>query len=99
MNIPIVKIVANLLRDLANKLDTGNSELSETEAMDIMSILSHRVMSKETACRYLNYSKSQFDNYVRSKQLPLGRKRVGFKEKVWYQDELDTCIEKIKKHK
>ena len=97
MKLSLVKIVANMLRDVANKLDAGNSELSETEAMDIMATLSHHVMSKDTACKHLNLSRSRFDDLVRMKKLPKGRKRVGFKELVWYQDELDECVRKLKK--
>jgi predicted DNA-binding transcriptional regulator AlpA len=92
MKLSLVQIVAKMLRDAANKLDAGNSELSETEAMDIMAALSHHVMSKDTACRHLNISRSHFDDLVRAKRIPKGRKRVGFKELVWYQDELDEYI-------
>lgn len=86
-------IVSKLLREAADKIDTGNCELSESEAMDIMGVLSHQVMSKENACRHLNMSRSKFDELVRGGKLPKGRKRVGFKEKVWYRDELDAwCL-------
>lgn len=84
--------LASLLREVADKIDYGTCELSETEAMDIMSILSHEVMSKESACKYLNLSRSRFDDLVRMGKLPKGRKRVGFKEICWYKDELDRCI-------
>ena len=97
MKLSLVKMVAKILRDTASKLDAGNSELSETEAMDIMAILSHHVMSKDTACKHLNLSRSRFDDLIRMKKLPKGRKRVGFKELCWYQDELDDCVKKLKK--
>lgn len=94
----LIKAVARTLRDIADKIDRGdNTELSESEAMEIMSTLCHHVMSKETACRYLNLSRSRFDDYVREKKLPKGRKRVGFKELVWYQDELDKCVNDLRK--
>jgi len=83
------KLITKLLRETADKIDTGNCELSESEAMDIMSVLAHRVMSKEDACVYLNMSRSKFDELVRQRKLPKGMKRRGFKELVWYQDELD----------
>lgn len=89
MNTSLKRIIVKLLRDTADKIDAGNSELSESEAMDIMSVLSHRVMSKEDACIYLNISRSRFDDLVREGKLPKGRKRRGFKELVFYQDELD----------
>lgn len=96
MNSSLIKTVARMLRECADRLDGGNTELSESEAMDVMSALCHRVMSKETACKYLNLSKSRFDDYVRMKKLPKGKKRVGFKEVVWYQDEIDRAVEKMK---
>lgn len=97
MKLSLIQLVAKLLRDTADKLDAGNSELSESEAMDIMDILCHHVMSKDTACQYLNLSRSRFDELVRGKKMPKGRKRVGFKELCWYKDELDACVQKLKK--
>lgn len=96
MKLSLVQIVAKMLRDTADKIDAGNSELSETEAMDIMSTLSHHVMSKDTAYRYLNMSRSRFDDLIRMNKLPKGRKRVGFKELVFYQDELDEAVKRMK---
>ena len=89
--------IVRLLRDIANKLDAGTSEISETEAIEIASMLTHHVMSKETACQYLNLSRSRFDDLVREKKLPKGRKRTGFKELVWWEDELDECVRNLKK--
>lgn len=96
MQVSLIRKVSRLLRDIADKLDAGNSELSESEAMSIMGILCHEVMSKAAACEYLNISRSRFDDLVREKKLPKGRKRVGFKELVFYRDELDRALDKIK---
>ena len=97
MKLSLVRMITRLLRETADKLDAGNSEISETEAMDIAEALCHHVMSKDTACRYLNMSRSRFDDLIRMKKLPKGRKRIGFKELVWFQDELDNCVKKLKK--
>ena len=86
------KLIVKYLREVADKIETGNCELSETEAIDIMSVLSHQVMSKEDACIYLNLSRSRFDDLVREGRLPKGRKRRGFKELCFWKDELDKCI-------
>lgn len=86
------KLITRLLRETADKIETGTCELSDSEAMDIMSVLSHEVMSKEQACSYLNISRSKFDSLVGEGKLPKGRKRRGFKELVFYKDELDTYI-------
>lgn len=86
------KLIVKMLKDTADKIDSGNCELSESEAMDIMSVLSHQALSKEDACIYLNMCKSKFDTLVREGKLPKGRKRRGFKELVYYKDELDLFI-------
>lgn len=84
-----------MLREAADKIDAGTCELSESEAMEIMSVLSHQAMSKEDACIYLNLSRSRFDDLVREGKIPKGRKRRGFKELVFYKDELDFCIRRL----
>ena len=83
-----VKLISKLLRDTADKIDAGTCEINEDQAMDVINMLSHEVMSKEQACIYLNMSRSKFDQYVREGKLPKGRKRIGFTEKYFYKDEL-----------
>lgn len=85
-----------MLRAIADKIDAGNCELSEDQVMDIASAISHHVMSKDDACSYLNMSRSRFDSLVRAGRLPKGKKRKGFKELVYYKDELDRSIKLIK---
>lgn len=89
------KLIVKLLRETADKIDAGNSELTDSEAMEIMSVLTHQAMSKEQACSYLNLSRSRFDDLVREGKLPKGRKRRGFKELVFYQDELDERLRQL----
>lgn len=83
------RIVTKLLRETADKIDSGNCELDEEQAMDIMSVLGHEVLSKDEDCSYLNISRSRFDDLVREGKLPRGRKRRGFKELIFYKDELN----------
>ena len=82
------QLVVHLLRDAANKIDAGTCELNATEATELIEVISHISMSKESACIYLNISRSRFDDLVRQGKLPKGKKRVGFKELFWYKDEL-----------
>ena len=86
------RIVAKLLRDIADKIDAGTCELSEQEALEIMGAVAHRVLSKDQACAFLNIKRSRFDDHVRAGRIPRGRKRKGFKELIWYEDELRQCI-------
>ncbi len=86
------KRVAKILRELADKIDAGNSELAEPEAMEIMSVLCHESLSKAQACIYLHNKRAQFDKLVKEGKLPKGKKITGYKELRWYKDELDACI-------
>ena len=88
------KLVVKYLREVAEKIDSGTSEITESQAIDVLRVIAHEAMSKEQACVYLNLSRSRFDDLVRERKIPRGQKRTGFKELVWYKDELDMCKRK-----
>ena len=88
------KLVSKYLREAADKIDAGSCELTESEAMDILSVISHQAMSKEEACIYLNIKRSRFDDLVKEGKLPKGKKVRGYKELRFYKDELDWYIRK-----
>ena len=88
------KLVVKLLRETADKLDAGNTELSADEAMAIVRMLTHEPMSKEQACRYINLQRSRFDDLVREGRIPKGRKTLGRTGLTWFKDELDLAIRK-----
>lgn len=90
-------MIAKLLRETADKIDAGTCELSEQEAMDIMSVVAHNALSKEEACLFLNLRRSRFDDLVREGRIPRCRKRRGRKELIWYEDELRHCVESLTK--
>lgn len=78
----LTKLLIKELRNIADKLEAGTCEISETEAMDIINTLTHEAMSKESACKFLNISRATFDLHVSLGNIPKGRKRIGFKELV-----------------
>lgn len=84
------KLVVKLLRETAEKIEAGTCDMTEDEAMELMEVLSHQAMSKEDACIYLNLGRSRFDDLVRDRKIPKGKKRRGHKELDWYKDELDA---------
>lgn len=88
------KLVTKLLREAADKIETGTCELSTEEACDIMSVIAHEGLSKEQACAYLNCSRATFDNAVRDGLIPKGRKERGRKELTWYKDELSNILKR-----
>lgn len=95
------KILASILREKAELLESGNSNLSKDELIEVLDSLDQvankeRRLSKEQACNYLNISRSTFDNYVKIGKLPKGKKQVGFKELSWSKWELDLFIQENK---
>ena len=90
----MLKVIRNLLLKIADNIDSGNSNLTETEALELTKILQSYTdktvkMSKYQAYQYLNMSRASFDNYVREGKLPRGKKEAGFSEKFWIQKDLD----------
>lgn len=85
------KLITRYLREIADRIDAGTSEVTEEQAMDIIKVVAHEALSKEQACGYLNLSRSRFDELVRQKKIPRGMKRRGYKELVWWKDELEHC--------
>lgn len=92
-------LVIRELKNLIERLDTGNSEITDEEAMNILGVIANEAMSKDQACSYLNISRSRFDELVRNGELPKGRKRRGFKELVWYRSDLFLTTRKAKVRK
>ena len=90
MNI-VKENLVKLLRETADKIDAGNSEIEEEQALEILKLIAHEPVSKERAAIELKISPSRFDALVAEGKLPKGRKRTGWKELCWYKDELDKC--------
>ena len=93
----LTKILVKELRKVADSLEAGTCQISIDEAMDIVNMLTHEAISKEEACKFLNVSRATFDLHVSLGNIPKGRKRTGFKELVWYKDELQKCVERLKR--
>jgi predicted DNA-binding transcriptional regulator AlpA len=92
----VIKVLANELRNIADKLEDGTCVISMDTAEDIINMIAHIPLSKTEAYEYLNVSRSTFDNMVALGELPKGRKVKGKKELIWYKDELEECIKRLK---
>ena len=95
----MLKVIRNLLQNIIQDIDAGNSNISENDAIEIVKALSEytrkdKGISKYAACEYLNISRATFDNYVREGKIPKGKHEIGFKELRWYKKDLDKFIEK-----
>ena len=93
----VIKILANELRKAADRLDTGECAIGMDAAEDILGMLVHIPMSKVQAYEFLNVSRATFDNMVAIGEIPKGRKEKGKKELVWYKDELQECVKRLKR--
>lgn len=88
-----------LLGALAD-LDAGNCNISNEKCFELIEsykdILQNKkeeeedsILSKYAAARRLNISRATFDNYVSQGKLPKGKKKQGFKELIWFKEDID----------
>ncbi len=98
-----MKVILNILRNelsrIVDNIDSGNSNLSAEELEEVcemISILSNAEskLSKYQVMDKLHISRATFDNYVAKGVVCKGRSQQGFKEKYWYNKDLD----KLKAH-
>jgi hypothetical protein len=97
----MLNILKRHLYKIIDDIDSGNSSITEEEALQLCNTLKELThkderMSKYKAYTYLNISRATFDNYVAQGLLPKGKKEAGYKELSWYKKDLDECATKIK---
>lgn len=97
-----MKIILNVLRNelsrIIDNIDSGNSNLSAEELEEVcemISILSNAEskLSKYQVIDKLHISRATFDNYVAKGVVCKGRSQQGFKEKYWYNKDLNKLKE------
>ena len=89
----MIGLIRSLLQNCIDRIDSGNSNLSAEEEIEIIELLKKytnkdRKFSKYQACKYLNISRATFDKYIREGKIPKGKKEAGFKELFWKESEL-----------
>ena len=85
------------LKTAYEDLINDRCEVDDEQAMRILAVIAHRPISKDVACEeVLHWSRSKFDEYVAKGLMPKGRKRRGWKELVWYEDEVLEAKDKLK---
>lgn len=90
----MLHIIRYALKEFIDKIDSGNSNMSEEDQIDTIRLISKLLdkderMSKIKACEHLNMSRSKFDELVNKGFIPKGRKDEGFKELSWSKFDLD----------
>ena len=92
----MLQILRNLLQQIINDIDSGNTNISEKEQLDAIEFiqrLNAKELSKVESADYIGVSRATFDNYIRDGKLPRGKKRSGFKELSWNKQDLEKFIE------
>ena len=84
-------MLGDALIALGRRVKAGKCELSQEQADGIFAEIEKAIdvpISKEQACSMLGISRSTFDARIAAGQLPKGRHRRGFKELIWFKNEL-----------
>ena len=88
----IAQLLTKLLRNIADRIDSGNSNMTDEELLSALETLEQydttARLSKDQSCSFLNISRSTFDALVRSGDIPRGKKIRGFKELFWTKSDL-----------
>lgn len=97
----MLDIIKKLLQKIIEDIDLGNSNITENEALEIISVIKNftdktQRLSKYQACQKLNVSRATFDNLVRKGVIPKGQKIAGYKELFWLEKDLKSAKENIK---
>jgi predicted DNA-binding transcriptional regulator AlpA len=99
----MLKVIRELLLKIIENIDSGNSNITEKEALEIIEVIKNLTdktqrLSKYQACQKLNVSRATFDNLVRKGTIPRGQKIAGYKELFWTEKALDEAIKNRNKH-
>jgi hypothetical protein len=97
----MLQIIKRLLLQIVDNIDSGNSNTTEEQEIEIIELIKRFTdreerLSKYQACEYLRVRRPTFDSYIREGKLSRGKKVAGFKELSWSKKELDDYIIKYK---
>lgn len=87
--------IANIFRQIANKIEEGTCEVDDRELTEIANMLIHRKLNTEQLARYINVSRSTITRMIVDGRIPKPRKTLGG-EKYWWQDEVENHIAEYK---
>lgn len=95
-----LEVIKILLSKIVDDIDAGHTHLDDKQCDDIISVINKLVVpevkySKYQAAKYLGVSRATFDNWVRDKKVPRGRREQGFKEIFWLKKDLDNVKNKM----
>lgn len=98
----MINILRNLLQQILDDIDTGNSNITEDQQIEIIDLIQKcnaKELSKVESANYIGVCRATFDNYVNKGLIPKGKKRQGFNELSWNKQDLDKFLLNNKKNK
>ena len=93
----MLEVIKNVLKQLLNDLDSGNSSISELEQEELLQLferINKQELNKTEAAEYLGVSTSTINNYVNRGWIPEGTKKRGSSQKVWLKSDLIKFLQK-----
>lgn len=85
------------LKQLLNDIDSGNSNISESDQQKIIDLfqeINKEELTKTEACDYIGVCKSTFNNYIKKGLIPEGKERQGTSNKFWNKSDLNKYLNK-----
>lgn len=97
----MLKVIKDLLLKIIDNIDTGNSNLTEDQAIEVIKIIKNytdttQYYNRTQAAKYLNCSVQSFDLYRKEGKIPEGVKQAGG-VRQWTKRQLDDFINSSKK--
>ena len=93
----MLEIIKNVLKQLLNDMDSGNSSISESEQKELLNLfekINKQELNKTEAAEYLGVSTSTINNYVNRGWIPQGIKKRGSSQKIWLKSDLNKFLQK-----
>ena len=91
----MMKLLRNLLKQMLNDMDSGNSKISEDEQeelIDLIQKITSKELSKTESADYIGVSRATFDNYIKKGLIPEGKKYQGRSYLLWRKSDLDKYL-------
>lgn len=95
MNNSIKLTIIKILKDTIHKIENNECVLDDTEILGIAKNLVHIKLNIEQTCRYINVSRATLNRMIIDGRIPKPKKTLGG-DKYWFQDELDSYINRHK---
>ena len=97
----MLKVIKNLLLKIIDNIDSGNSNITEDQAIEIIKVIKNytdttQLYNRTQAAKYLHCSVQSFDLYRKEGKIPEGIKQAGG-VKQWTKQQLDDFIKSNKK--